>query len=145
MNMLQQIWLVLQEIDETLTWGPFYWHGLTLIPVWISNYTHYKMWDETTYPFLNFNGCTLEVSEWINNLIPHFTGACDYLSMLELELNHVSWIGLWVLFQESPAKGTTFDYVTLKAVTLRKSVLSCCWQDEHHILTIISLVQNQIW
>ena len=30
-------------------------HGLTLIPAWISNYIHYKLWDEITYPFLNFN------------------------------------------------------------------------------------------
>ena len=28
---------------------------------WISNYIHYKVWDEITYPFLNFNGCTVEV------------------------------------------------------------------------------------
>ena len=41
--------------------GPFYQHGLTLIPAWISNYIHYKVWDELTYPFLNFNGCTVEV------------------------------------------------------------------------------------
>ena len=34
---------------------------LTLIPAWISNYIHYKMWDEITYPFLNFNGATVEV------------------------------------------------------------------------------------
>ena len=26
--------------------GPFFWHGLTLIPTWISNYICYKMWDE---------------------------------------------------------------------------------------------------
>ena len=36
--------------------APFYQHGLTLIPAWISNYTHYDAWDEITYPFLNFNG-----------------------------------------------------------------------------------------
>ena len=30
-------------------------------PAWISNYTHYKVWDEITYPFLNFNGATVEV------------------------------------------------------------------------------------
>ena len=36
-------------------------HGLTLIPAWISNYTHYNAWDEITYPFLNFNGATVEV------------------------------------------------------------------------------------
>ena len=41
--------------------GPFYLHGLTLIPVWISNHTHYKVWDEITYPFINFNGATVEV------------------------------------------------------------------------------------
>ena len=35
-------------------------HGLTLIPAWISNDTH-NVWDEITYPFLNFNGATAEV------------------------------------------------------------------------------------
>ena len=44
------------------------------IPAWISNYTHYNVWDEITYPFLNFNGATVEVSEWIGNFIPHFIG-----------------------------------------------------------------------
>ena len=39
----------------------FYQHGLTLIPAWISNNIHYKVWDEITYPFLNFNGATIEV------------------------------------------------------------------------------------
>ena len=34
---------------------------LTLIPAWISNYIHRKAWDEITYSFLNFNGCTVEV------------------------------------------------------------------------------------
>ena len=32
------------------------------------------MWDEITYPFLNFNGVTVEVKELISNSIPHFTG-----------------------------------------------------------------------
>ena len=31
-----------------------------------------KVWDEITYPFPNFNGCTVEVWEWISNFIPHF-------------------------------------------------------------------------
>ena len=30
-------------------------------PAWISNYIHYKMLDEITNPFLNFNGATVEV------------------------------------------------------------------------------------
>ena len=43
------------------TSGPFYWRGLTLILERISNYIHYKVWDEITYPFINFNGCSVEV------------------------------------------------------------------------------------
>ena len=35
--------------------------SLTLIQARISNYTHYNVWDEITYPFLNFNGATVEV------------------------------------------------------------------------------------
>ena len=31
------------------------------IPAWISYYIYYKAWDEITYPFLNFNGATVEV------------------------------------------------------------------------------------
>ena len=30
-------------------------------PACISNYTHYNAWNEITYPFLNFNGATVEV------------------------------------------------------------------------------------
>ena len=30
-------------------------------PAWISNYIHYNVWDEITYPFINFNGATVEV------------------------------------------------------------------------------------
>ena len=41
--------------------GPVYKHGLTLIPARISNHMPYKVWYEITYPFLNFNGATLEV------------------------------------------------------------------------------------
>ena len=32
-----------------------------LIPAWISDYIHYNVWEEITYPFPNFNGCTVEV------------------------------------------------------------------------------------
>ena len=59
--------------DEA-TCGPFYLYGVTFIPAWISNYIHHKVWDEITYPFLNFNGATVEVQVWISNFIPYFTG-----------------------------------------------------------------------
>ena len=47
------------------------------------------MWDKIIYPFLSFNVATVEVWEWISNFIPHFTGACDCLFIMELKLIHV--------------------------------------------------------
>ena len=41
------------------------------IPTLISNYMLSNLWCEITYPFPNFNGCTVEVWEWISNFIPH--------------------------------------------------------------------------
>ena len=49
--------------------GPFYWQGL----IRINDIMPCKVWDEIAYPFANFNGCTVEVWEWISNLITHFT------------------------------------------------------------------------
>ena len=41
-----------------------------LIPAWITNHMHIKMWDKITHPCPNFNGCTIEVWEWISNFVP---------------------------------------------------------------------------
>ena len=66
--------------SANLYWVHFYQHGLTLIPAWISDAIYYVcdevpyVWDEITDLFLNFNGCTVEILEWISNFIPHFTG-----------------------------------------------------------------------
>ena len=65
---------VLKRLYNVAQQGPFYWHGLTSTPAWISNYIHYKVWGEITYPFPNSSGLTFEVRVWINNIIPHFTG-----------------------------------------------------------------------
>ena len=46
---------------EVATSGHFYEHALILIPACISNYMPREVWDEITYPFLNFNGRTDEV------------------------------------------------------------------------------------
>ena len=54
-------------------WNPFHKHGLTSILTWIRNQIHYKVWDEITYPFSNFNSCTVEVWEWVSYFIPYFT------------------------------------------------------------------------
>ena len=48
-----------------------------------------EVWDEITYPFPNFNGCTVEVWEWINNFIPHFIMVTiNFPCMLGLKFNH---------------------------------------------------------
>ena len=52
--------------------GPFYLHGLTLIPAWISYHIPGKVWNDITNLFPNFNGATVEVREYISNFIPHF-------------------------------------------------------------------------
>ena len=51
----------IMEVITHTNRAPFYKHGLTLIPAWISNYMPGKVRGEITYPFLNFNGCTVEV------------------------------------------------------------------------------------
>ena len=53
--------------------GLFYIHGLTLIPARISDYIHYKVWNEISYSFPNFNSADVEVLEWISNFISHCT------------------------------------------------------------------------
>ena len=47
------------EVCVHHSWGPFYSHGLTLIPAWISNHNHHNVWYQITYPFPNFNGATV--------------------------------------------------------------------------------------
>ena len=65
---------VLKSKQNRRRQGPFSWHGLTWIPLWINNYTHYSTWDGITYLFPNFNGAAVEVWEWIRYFFPHFTG-----------------------------------------------------------------------
>ena len=41
--------------------GPILLTWLTLIPAWISDYIHYEVWNEVTYPFPNLNGSAIEI------------------------------------------------------------------------------------
>ena len=52
----------------------FCYHALIQIPAWRSNYMQYKVWDEITDRFPNFNEAAIGVWEWISNFIPHLTG-----------------------------------------------------------------------
>ena len=71
---LQMIDSMIYILGPEYSGGPFYWHGLTVILAWISNYIHCNVWDEINYPFTNVNGAIIEVWEWLSNFIPHLTG-----------------------------------------------------------------------
>ena len=43
---------------------PFYYHDPTIIPVWLSNHTPSKVWDEIIYSFPNFNGRTTNITHF---------------------------------------------------------------------------------
>ena len=70
--------------------------GLSLL-MWINfnpnmdkqSYTRWSVGCSITYPFPNFNGCTVEVWEWISNSIFTYYDKYNYLSTLELKLIHV--------------------------------------------------------
>ena len=53
--------------------GPLLLTWITLIPAWLSKYTHNKVSDEITYPFPKLNGTAVEVSECISNTVLHPT------------------------------------------------------------------------
>ena len=59
-----------------------------------SNYMASKVWDEITYPFRNFNACTIGSLGMDKLFHPTLYNGCKYLSMLGLELFHVS--KMWV-------------------------------------------------
>ena len=67
---------------------------LTIIPAWIINIIPGKVWDEITQSFPNFNGCIIDVWEWISNFTLHIS-VSDYLIMLGLKLNRISKRGHW--------------------------------------------------
>ena len=46
---------------------------LNIIPARINNNIHNKVWDDITYPVINFNGVTFEIWELISDFIPYFT------------------------------------------------------------------------
>ena len=55
------------------TRGLFYYeHISTSIPVCIGDHMPNRVWDEITYPFPNFDSCTVEVEEWVSNFVPYF-------------------------------------------------------------------------
>ena len=81
-----------------ISWVPFYKYGLTIIQALItSNYILSKVWDESTYPFSNFNGCTVDVWNGLSNSTPHFIIDVIIAYILGLNLNNVSERDPWII------------------------------------------------
>ena len=54
-----------KQLNITRSWQPFQYVNLLL--TWFNfnpSMDKYKVWDEITYPFLYFNGFTVDVYEW---------------------------------------------------------------------------------
>ena len=64
--------LLAYELSRCWSLGPNLLTWFNFEPSMESNYTHYNVRGEITYPFLYFNGATVEDYEWISNFTPHF-------------------------------------------------------------------------
>ena len=72
-------------------WDPFYKHGLTLIPAWISNYIHFKC----RVNLFIYSQCST-VWKWMNKFIPHFSGHV---------ISHTCWDQSWTALVKRAAGG----------------------------------------
>ena len=98
-----------------------------------------KVWDEITYPFPNFSGCTVKVWEWIFN--PTLYNGHNYLPILELMLNPVSKKGHWY---ESTANMFAKIPWSHTATTRPSAIIgSLVWWDA--FLTAITLLARTNW
>ena len=72
-------YIYMTRLFSSMSWGPFYKHGITLIIAWINScYIHHKMWDKIIYPFQYFNGTAVKVWGWI----PHFIQTLQDMSLV---------------------------------------------------------------
>ena len=85
-------WLEVEYKESSLindcqdnTRGTFYWHGLTLIPAWISCHMPSKVWDEISIPK---HSISLGMDKWLH---PTLYNGCNFLKMgyvLRVKLLH---------------------------------------------------------
>ena len=93
-----------------------------------------KVWSEITYPFPNFNGCTIEVWEWICNFILYFildiiTNPCwETIHYLRHCWNIVNWMN-------PPSQTPVKLLIKTKKMHSRKCIGKCClWNICHFIV-----------
>ena len=85
---------------------------------------------QITYPFPNFNGCTVEVWEWISNFIPTIYNGCNNLS-----------IGICnKLMQKAYFRVTTYSLIGYQKYTI---FLMFLWiKNRHWLLTFLPHNRN---
>ena len=59
-------------------WGPFNWHRLTLISVWITNHSPSKVCDAIPYPLQNYIMIVISYPWWDQKGVREF--ACIFMS-----------------------------------------------------------------
>ena len=93
--MLMQFFMcyVRHRVKTNETFGdPFYKHRLTLNPARMPHHIHHKVWNEITFPSLNFNGFIDEVWRRIGTFFPHFTGhVCQGVNSVSTDLEQECW------------------------------------------------------
>ena len=100
--------------------GPFYQHGLTVIPARMNIYVHHKVCDEFIYQFSNFN-CGMD-----KGLHPKLNQTNDYLSVVGQKLIHGSKMDLDMASQGLPY----IPRVHLSEGSLVRSPLKWLWSEE---------------
>ena len=88
---------------------------------------HSQVWDEITYPFPNFNGCTVELWEWISNFIPHF--------IMRLISYPTQFWRIWVKIHSMNRPGNTdvTMYYHWSSSIYRKETLKQEWSNENFL------------
>ena len=93
---------------------------------------HSKVSHEITYLFPNFNGCAVDVWEWISHFIPHFI--IDIIK-LGLKLNYVIYeatqIHLKTKFEKNPANPSMFSRANKVSNEINKLILKIIIKNSH--------------
>ena len=66
-----------------INWGPFYLHGPTIIPAWISNFILHKVCNVITFPLPNFNDAAVISSCTLLNMHVY---TCDVIGVNRITL-----------------------------------------------------------
>ena len=93
--------------------------NMEFIPAWISSHMPSKVWHEIMYQLPNFNGATVEVWQWISNIIPHF-------------------IGIWLLVSVNWMPNNIWYYVGFRSVEWWINLVYIKRQTSNHWLTSLN-------